>query len=514
MISFTDSSRPTGLRSVRLLFCTILVWPSSCSWGWIRTRLSTANSSSSKKCARVILVHFVRLFAASGLVVLASGVMAAAPSVQAAHAPPPAGQQSVDAWRLARVEKLPDAPEPATTGLSAERLVQQVLQRNPGIEAMQAAADAASARIESAGALDDPMLSYVVAPNTAGSPRQGLNQNAQFSQKLPWPGTLALRTKMAAAEAESAEQQTSDLRLRLVTLARATYAQWFYAYSALAINTENVILVTRLRAVAETAYASGQSPQQDVLQAEVELVRLQNQALELTRLQRTVQAKINALQNLDPDTPVPAPFVLPQEIALPTPAALQDAALAHYPMLRSIDATIRARQNRVDLAHKNNYPNISLLAGYNSIMDMPAKRLTVGVAINIPFGGNHRGEVSEANARLRESEAKLADARNQLLSDLDQTRATAVQAVATVHLYEGKMLPLAELNMQAAEADYSSGSGDFLKLITAERQYLMAKLELARARADFFTQLASLNYQTGGSLWPSLQSTTSQDTTP
>src|SRR5574337_491038 len=210
----------------------------------------------------------------------------------------------------------------------------------------------------------------------------------------------------------------------------------------------------------------------------------------------------NALQNLDPDSTVPASIARPQEVPLLTAAALQDAALAHFPLLQGLDARVAASRDRVDLAHKSYYPNVSLLAGYNSIMDMPAKRLTVGIAINIPFGGNHRGEVSEANARLHESEAKLVDARNQLLSELDQTRATAIQATATIQLYHGKLLPLARLNMQAAEADYSSGSGDFLKLITAQRQNLMAELELARARADFFTQLASLDYQTGGALEP------------
>jgi len=462
----------------------------------------------------MLLFHSVRRSKTSALAMLLSGVVAVVPLAQAAGTHPVVGPEVTGTQRGAIAGKVPEGTTRVTAGLSADRLVQQVLQRNPGIEAMQAAADAASARIESAGALDDPMVSYMVAPNTAGGPRQGLNQNVQFSQKFPWPGTLALRSRMATAEAESANQQTADLRLRLVTLARADYAQWYYVHRALAINAENVTLVTHLRAVAETAYASGQSPQQDILQAEVELVRLQNQTLELARMQRTVQAKINALQNLDPDTVVSAPMALPQEKPLPTSAALQDAALAHFPLLQGLDARIAASQDRVDLAHKSNYPNVSVLAGYNSIMDMPAKRLTVGVAINIPFGGNHRGEVSEANARLHESEAKLADARNQLLSDLDQTRATAEQAVATIQLYHGKLLPLAKLNMQAAEADYRSGSGDFLKLITAEQQYLMAELELARARADFFTQLASLNYQTGGTLWPSLRSATSQDTTP
>lgn len=444
----------------------------------------------------------VRRFTTPALAMLLSGAMASAPLVRAAEIHPAAGADTTGAWRVAAVGKIPKVTPHLDAELSVDRLVQQVLQRNPGIEAMQAAADAADARIESAGALDDPMVSYLVAPNTAGSARQGLNQNVQISQKFPWPGTLALRSRMASAEAESADQRVADVRLRLVARARAIYAQWYYVHRALAINADNTQLVAHLRAVAETAYASGQSPQQDVLQAEVESVRLQNQAMELTRLQRTVQATINALQNLDPDTAVPAPIALPQEIPLPTSAALRDAALAHYPLLQSLDASISASQDRVDLAHKSYHPNVSVLAGYNSIMDMPAKRLTVGVAINIPFGGNHRGEVGEANARLRESEAKLADVRNQLLSDLAQTHATATQIAATIRLYHGKLLPLAKLNMQAAEADYSSGSGDFLKLITAEQQYLTAELELARARADFFTQLASLNYQTGGALAP------------
>ncbi|MHB1333480.1 MAG: TolC family protein [Sulfuriferula sp.] len=398
--------------------------------------------------------------------------------------------------------------------LTAKQLVQAVLQHNQSIDSMRAAADAASARIESAGALADPMVSYAVAPNTAGGPRQGLNQNLQISQKFPWPGTLDLRSKMASAEAESADRQVADLRLRLVARARADYAQWYYVHRALAVNTENLNLVMRLRAVAESAYASGQSPQQDVLQAEVELIRLRNQTLELKRLQHTVQAKINALQNLDPRAVLPAPADLPAEISLPEFTTLRDTALARYPMLQSLDARIAASRNRVDLAHKNNYPNLNLTAGYNSLMDAPAKRLTVGVGINIPFGGNHRGEVNEAQARLREAKSKLADARTQLLSDLDQAYATADQAAATISLYTKHLLPLAKLNLDAAEADYSNGTGDFLKLITAEQQYLMAKLELARSRADFFTQFAALDYRTGGALTHVPAANQIQDTMP
>jgi Outer membrane protein len=404
-----------------------------------------------------------------------------------------------------------EAKEP--TRLSPDQLVHQVWLRNPGIDAMRAAAAGASAKIESAGSLEDPMVSYAIAPRTAGE-YPIPNQNVQISQRLPWPGTLTLRRKVAEADAESTEEEVVDLRLRLAARARADYAQWYYVHRALAINAQNQALVTRLRSVAEAAYAAGQSQQQDVLQAEVELTRLNNQANGLASLRQTVQAKINALQDLPPDTEVSSPADIPSERPLPPSAELQNAALAHYPMLKSLDARVNASRNGVDLAYKGYYPKLNVSAGYNSEWDLPSKRLTVGVAVSIPFGGNHRGEVGQANAQLQEDEAKLADARNQLLSDIDETCATAAQAATTIQLYTQKLLPLTKLNMQAAEADYSSGSGDFLKLITAEQQYLTAQLELARARADFYTQWASLDYQTGGMLWPSSVPTSSEDTTP
>lgn len=394
--------------------------------------------------------------------------------------------------------------------LSAKTLVAQVLERNQGIVAMQAAADVTEAQVESAGALDDPMVSYMVAPNMLSGPRQVLEQNVQLSQKLPWPGTLKLRTMAARAELVSAEQQVADLRLRLTARTRALYAQWYYVHRAVAINAENTQLLTRLQSVAETAYASGLAPQQDVLQAQVERMRLESQALELERLRRTVQAGINTLLNQLPDIELAAPAGISEPGKLPAYEHLQEAALARYPQLLGLDAQLSARRDRLDLAHKNNLPQFNVMAGYNGLMDMPAQRLTVGVAINIPFGGNHRGEIGAANARVHEAEANLVDARSQLLGDLDQSWAAARQATGTIELYNSGLLGLSKLNLEAAEADYSSGAGDFLKLITAEQQYLTFKLELVRARADFFTQWASLDYQTGGALSPA----TAQDARP
>ena len=400
--------------------------------------------------------------------------------------------------------------------ITVTQLAKAVLVRNPGLSAMRSAVEAVRAKIGPAGALDDPTLAYALAPETVGGFRtpggrlRGLNQRVELSQAIPWPGTLDLRSKTAAAETESVAWKLSDFRLRLAERTRAAYAEWYYVHRALAVNTENLALVTRLRAVAETAYGTGQAPQQDVLQAEVELTRLQNQALEIERRRSTVQAGINGLLNRDPQAAIPLPLALFPVGKLPGYANLQQMALARYPALKRLDAEIAAGQDRVDLARKGFYPDFKLSAGYNNLWDAPEKQFTVGAVINIPIGAKHQGELEEANARLRQRRAERLDARASLLSSLDQSYRTARQAKDSIALYANRMLPLARLNLKAAEADYSGGSGDFLKLITAEQQYLAARLELARSRADFFIQFAALDYRTGGAL----TANQTQETTP
>ena len=54
--------------------------------------------------------------------------------------------------------------------------------------------------------------------------------------------------------------------------------------------------------------------------------------------------------------------------------------------------------------------------------------------------------------------------------------------------------------LEAAIADYQSGTGGFLNVITAEQRALSTELALARARADSARRLAELERWVGGSV--------------
>lgn len=384
--------------------------------------------------------------------------------------------------------------------LTADGLAAWVLEANPGLAAIQAAAEAAAFRIDPAGSLDDPMLSYGVAPLTSNGDR-GLNQKVDFSQKVPWPGTLAARESAARYDALAADRDVDALQLRVIAQAKAAYAEWRFVHTALDIHHATQALLDELIATTQTRYAVGRALKQDVLQAEVERTDLDNQLLRLEKLTATVQARINALLNRAPDAPLPAAAPITLRAGPPALEALQDLALAQHPDLAKLDAEILASESRITLAEKAFYPNFQLGVGYNSLWDNADKRPIFGVSINVPLDrSKRRSELNRAQAEKRRTEFSRAERRANLLSDLAQARAEVFEAQSSVVLYQDRLVPLAAEYLEAAVADYQSGIGAFLNVITAEQRKLATELALARARADYTRRLAELERWVGGSI--------------
>ncbi|MBG56927.1 MAG: transporter [Porticoccus sp.] len=385
--------------------------------------------------------------------------------------------------------------------LTAEQLVAAVLTRNPGLQSLAAAAEAANYRIAPAGALDDPMLTYAGAPETAGGPR-GFQERVELSQSLPWPGKLGLREDAARARAEGEEQSLADGRLALMAAAKGLFAEWAYIHRTLQIKHTHRDLLIELRRVAETQYAAGRARQQDVLQAEVEAARIDTDIVTHQRRKREVQTMLNGLLNRPPQNPLPPPALLPAPDEPPTLQALQETALEEHPALRRIQARIAEARARHGLAEKDYFPDFRLSAGYNALWDAADKRWMVGLSINLPFdlSGKRSATRNAAEAEVMRYQWQLTDREAQLLAQLEQGRAQVQETRDIVAIHRQRLLPLAEESLNAAVADYRAGQGSFLAVIDAERQQLRTEDNLARAHADYLRALAALERAAGRSL--------------
>jgi len=387
----------------------------------------------------------------------------------------------------------------STEALTQEEFVRAAIARNPALPAAQAAWRAQRARIEVASSLDDPQLSYGIAPRTLDRTGTDLGQRIELSQRLPWPGKLRARGERAAFRAEAARESIASVHQEVAAAARAAFAEWYYVHEALRINRHNQDLWEEFKQIAETQYATGRVPQQDALRAAVERTRLRHQALLLRRERQRQRAVMNVLLNRSPETELPAPVSLGLPQRLPAAAELRKIAQAARPELKAIDATLHAAGSEVKLARLGYYPDFHVTAGYNSLWELEEKRWTVGVGINVPLGrAKRRAAVDAEQAEALQLRWERDDALAEIAGEVQQAYDAAQEAEHVIALYREQLVPLAEQTLDAAVSDYQAGRGDFLDLVSAERSLIETQLAAVRALSDYHKHLATLAQRSGG----------------
>jgi cobalt-zinc-cadmium efflux system outer membrane protein len=375
--------------------------------------------------------------------------------------------------------------------LTVESLITAVRSRSPRLIASEAAAEAASHRLDYAGALDDPVLSYLAAPNAS-------DNSIDLSQRLPWPGTRSAREAVAEEELAVAEWGVVSERLTLETLAKSAYADWYFVDRALEIHEETEARLDQMIAAAEAQYVAGRTSRQDVLQAEVERADFEKHRLQLHRQQVSTLARLNALMDRSPEASLPQAAPITVQPLMMDEAELNRLALEGHPELHRLQAQVARAESLEVVAEKAFYPDFQLRAGYNTLWEDPDKRAVIGVSINMPIGRAKReAALDRASAESRQASGMLADARAGLLAELARAHADVIEVIAVVELHEDELVPLANEYVDAALADYRSGTGAFLNVITAERRFLSAQLDLERARAEYLRRIAALERWVG-----------------
>ena len=200
-----------------------------------------------------------------------------------------------------------DDPFGGMSELPLDRLISAVQERNPSMQAAQAAWSAAVERYPQSVSLDDPMLQTMFAPASFASNMSQSSYYLGAAQKIPWHGKRALKGQMAKWESAAASWDTEEVRLRLVVASRMAFFDYYLVKRELELNDKNVEVMQDFRSTAKTKYEANQVSQQDLSAADLELAKLQQQRLELDQAERTAVARINTLLHRRPDHSLPFP---------------------------------------------------------------------------------------------------------------------------------------------------------------------------------------------------------------
>jgi outer membrane protein TolC len=406
--------------------------------------------------------------------------------------------------------------ELAPTGvLDADRLVDEVLERNPSIEAMIATWQAAAARYPQAIALDDPMFEYAIGPDSFDDPVLKPAYMLMASQKVPWPGKRRLRGRAANWKADAAANNIDDTRRLLAAAARFAFVDYFTATRNLALNADNLRELGEFRDTATAKLRASTASQQDVLQSDVEIALLEQRRYRLEREATVATARINTLLDRSADHPLaPPPAELGTSLVIPTAAELNETATRERPDLAALASEIQAAQADVALACKEFYPDADLYFKYDAFWQEPPLRPALGMSVNVPIYRDKRwAAVRETRQKLQSRRAEYDRLTDEVANEIEAATARFIESQRTAQLYRNQVIPAAQRNVESARAGYTAGGVDFLRLIDAERQLITLREQQVEAVGDFHRALAELQQATGVSLdgpTNQLQSTTRQ----
>jgi len=368
---------------------------------------------------------------------------------------------------------------------------------NPGLAAARARLDAARERIPQAGALDDPRLSYMAA--VAKDMR---THQVTVEQMFPWFGKLDLRTAVAREEVAAAQQAYEAQRLKVAYQVKIAYYEYYYLARSIDVFRDNRDLVKYLSEVSLAKYRTATAGHPDVIRAQVELGKLDDQWRSAEDLRGASAARLNAALGRSADAPVPWPAAIAEERVEVPDAEVLAWLVQASPELKELDHEIAREGHAIELARKDYWPDVGLGLGYmnqREIMEGSEDHMVVGmISVTLPiWRDKYAAEVREAEARRLAARHMRDDRQNMLAADVKMALYNLRDASRKINLYRDTLVPTAKESLKATEAAYRTGTANFVDLVDGERMLLEFRLMQERALTDHAARLAELEMLVG-----------------
>lgn len=379
-------------------------------------------------------------------------------------------------------------PSPARAdNLHLHEAVQQALERDARLQALDALANAAGARAVADGALPDPEVGfgYTNAPvdDLTGADMMTMAM-VSVRQQFPPGATRHLRRSRGELEAERLRAERAEVALGIRRNVRRAWLDWQLATEAEALVREAEARMAGLLAVTERRVATGGAGRQDVARARLELATLGDRRLAWEADQDAAAAELSRWLGMPAITPGRGP-----DWAVPEAESLA-AALDEHPALRRAALSEDLGEVGRDLALEAYKPMWMVEVGYGFRRgrEMPggdyrSDMVSAMVSVSVPLFTARRQD-QRLQAAIGDSEAarfERHDLYRELRGQLDRQWSLWQRQRERYLLYETSLLPAAAETRSAMLDAYRNDRASFDEVVRAELDELERRLGAMRA---------------------------------
>ena len=361
-------------------------------------------------------------------------------------------------------------------GVTLERVLELARARNPRLQALQAAAEAAGYREGEASTLPDPTIQLGIMnfgiPDLNADMPTSMAPAVQMMQMVPFPGKLSLKGDIASYAREMAEAGADEAWWNVRDRAASMFYDLYSLDRRLEVMRSTLALLENFQQVANALYVSGTGRQADVLRANVEVARMDADIRTMEAMRTTMAARLNAMLDRPAATEVASPVLGELPLDVPERETLLTWANETRPVLERGRLGVAQAEKRSDLARRQIWPDFTVGVQYGQRAGaLGTERMgsaMVGFSIPVHAGKRQFAQRDEAQAMRRLAEAELGgiaadvDARiGELLAELGRTRTLTA-------LYRDEVIPEARANVESALSSYRVGNVDFMTLVDAQ----------------------------------------------
>lgn len=413
-----------------------------------------------------------------------------------------------------------NATEPVAT--SKANVLTQLIETALSIDASRQQYLAQSQAIRETGVASSTLMDPKLKVGFGGLPVDSFkfdqdpmtNISVGLMQQFERGSTLTLQAKKAEQQADGMALQVRQRELEVANSMTQLWLELGYQQYAQRILRENQSLMSELERFIETNYSLGKSEAQDLLQAQLQVSKLDEKLQANRQIQSRILSQLSEwlgsawLANqptLSADNQLPW-AQLTEQLTSMTEQNQHFTQLMKHPMIGMAEAAINTSKTQVEIAQTAYQPQfgVEVMYAYRQANDMkgqPASDLVSAyLTMDIPLFTGNRQDRNHAAAQYQVGAAKSQ--RDVLLAQMN-AKVNALLVDKTnleqrLERYHSTLLTQAKARTQAIERGYENSTAQFNDVVSAASDELALQLEQARLTTDLNLTNSNLAYLLSG----------------
>ncbi|MDR2588216.1 MAG: TolC family protein [Spirochaetales bacterium] len=419
------------------------------------------------------------------------------------------------------------APAQAARTLSLKEVLEEAGKNNPSLLAVRKNSESKKLAL----ALTDgwPMpeagVMFDDIPQGSRNPKDAVMTEMSLSQEIMNPVKLIAMRGMAQSEAGMAEADFHAQRIKIYAETKNAYYDFLSARKAVEIMEENQNLMRQFNRAAESKYATGSSPLQDVLRSRTELSLMESDILTMKAMSRAAMNRLNYMLGRRADSPLEVEEEFSPSVFDFNGEELQKNS-EDSPALKSMAWEVEMARSGLSAARSLPWPDFKVsfsllrtknsdtggaMGGMGSSGMGTTNSWKLGFMVMLPLWfGQYSAKMDAAGAALESAQASLADMRNMAAMDLSMALGEAQSASRRITLYENTIIPQTEQAFSSLIVEYTNGRADFMPVMDSLNTLRGSRLDYYKAKVDYEKSLSALEKISGRPLFPAAAKNTEQ----